>query len=94
MYAHRSGVDWTKSVVEHFEAEFPFVGSASIAVDSAGAAHIVYIRGMTSLFDAGGGLKYATNSSSAIPEMHAFVIVPCILVVTAVVLRFKKRASR
>jgi hypothetical protein len=90
MYAHRMASDWTKSVVEQFVADQAFITSTSIVADSTGYAHIVYMRGMGSSYDAGGGLKYATNSSSAIPEMRVFVVVPVILVVTAIVYRFKK----
>jgi len=90
MYAHHSGPAWTKSVVEHFESDLaPILAWPSMVVDLMGHAHVVYIRALMSGFDDGGGLKYATNSSSPIPEMPGSASMICVIAVTALVLLFR-----
>jgi len=92
MYAHRSGSVWTESIVEHFESDLiPALTWHSMTVDSAGHAHIAYIRALMSGYDDGGGLKYATNSPSTIPELQGFVLVVCAIAMTAIVLTLRNK---
>jgi hypothetical protein len=93
MYAHRSGSDWTKTVIEQFDSSLiPDLGCSSITTDSQGYVHIAYVRGLHSGHDSGGGLKYATNAASAIPEMNAAMVAPCLLAVTGLVLLLRWRS--
>ena len=92
MYAHSSGLTWVKSVVEHFESDLiPVLASTSLVVDSMGHAHIVYIRSLMSGYDAGGGLKYATNSSYPIPEISGSGLLICVTAMAALVILFGNR---
>lgn len=89
MYAHSSGLTWTRSVVEHFESNLiPVLASTSLVVDSMGHAHIVYIRSLMSGYDAGGGLKYATNFSNPISEISGSGLLVCVAATIALVLLF------
>jgi hypothetical protein len=91
-YAHRSGSNWTKSVVEQFDSSLtPYLGFSSIAADVDGYVHIAYVRGLMNGLDSGGGIKYATNAAPAIPEMNAAMVVPCFLAITALVLVIRWR---
>ncbi len=93
MYAHRSGLEWTKTSIEQLDSPLiPDLGCCSITTDSQGYVHIAYVRGLHSGYDSGGGLKYATNSLSAIPEMNAAMVAPCLLAVTTLVLLLRWRS--
>lgn len=94
IYAQESGGSWLKSTVEYFEANLPYLGRSSIALDSVGGIHISYVRGQMSNFDSGGGIKYATNSSFEIPEFDPFEIVLIMLAVTSLMLFFRNRDSK
>jgi hypothetical protein len=92
-YAYRSGSEWTKSVVEQLDSSsLPILGFSSIAVDSEGYVHIAYVRGLMNGFDIGGGVKYATNATSVIPE---FGIMPFVGVfVAAMILMIGARRQK
>ena len=92
---HATEIDdeWVESIVEHFEADLPFLGSASIAVGVLGDVHICYVRCQLGSHDDGGGLKYATLPAQEIPEMSQLGL-PFVVLATVTLFLVLGRAKR
>ncbi len=93
MHAVETDDEWVNSVVEHFEADQPFLGRSSIVVGTSGDVHISYMRGQGSSHDDGGGLKYATAQTLVIPELSPLAL-PLVVMATVAAFLALSRTRR